>query len=200
MVDQCNELNQSEKTFVDNSSLIWKGPKFTLYELPISKLDSIAQKGKLAFEREMKAIRESQTDSEKVLYFNGFESSPVQEAFSGSGAFSGIFKDWNHLVDEKLKSGLPGDSCEILFWARGFEKDLFARSIFEFIQKDGEQTVDYKYDQFQHFYCSLKDNWMRICIPFVLKTPHDRVMLSIRNKDLKNYQLIVDDLLIRKKP
>jgi hypothetical protein len=99
-----------------------------------------------------------------------------------------------------LKNGLPGDTCEILFWAKGFEKDLFARSIFEFVQKDGDETVDYKYDQFQRYYCSLRDGWMRIRIPFVLKTDNDQVHLAVQNKDLKQFRLFVDDLIIQKKP
>jgi hypothetical protein len=67
------------------------------------------------------------------------------------------------------------------------------------VQKDGDQTVNYKYDQFQRYFCSLKDGWMRIRIPFVLKTASDRVMLSVRNEDLKHFQFVVDDLMIRRK-
>ena len=95
---------------------------------------------------------------------------------------------------------MPGDTCELLFWVKGYQTDLMARSIFEFVQKKGDETVDYKYDQFQHFYCSLKDNWMRIRIPFVLKSDHDKVMLAIRNPDMKHFRLVVDELIIRKKP
>jgi len=200
MVDNCKDLNPSEKNMVSHSSLVWQGPKFAFYQLPIDKLSAIASEGEVAFENEMKDLHEGKRDTTQVLFYNGFENTQVEGSFAGSGAFTGEIGDWNHLMDEKIKNGLPGDTCQILFWTKGFEKDLFARSIFEFIQKDGDQTVDYKYDQFQHFYCSFKDGWMRIRIPFVLKTSNDRVMLSVRNKDLKHFQLVVDDLLIRKQP
>ena len=200
LVDNCKELNQSEKKLVSYSSLVWQGPKFTFYQLSIDKLSAIASEGEAVFKNEMKDLHEGIRDTTQILFYNGFENIRVEGSFAGSGAFTGEIGNWNHLLDEKLKNGLPGDTCEILFWAKGFEKDLFARSIFEFIQKDGDQTVDYKYDQFQHFYCSLKNDWMRIRIPFVLKTASDRVMLSVRNKDLKHFQLVVDDLIIRKQP
>ena len=199
MVDNCNELNPSEKNIVGESSLVWQGPKFSLYRFSIDRLDSLAQKGQHLFNAEMQALHAGVVDSTKVLFYNGFESSPLAGSFAGSGAFSGEIKNWNHILDTQLKKGLPGDTCELLFWAKGIETDLFARSNFEFVQKDGDQTVNYKYDQFQRYFCSLKDGWMRIRIPFVLKTANDRVMLSFRNKDLKHFQLVVDDLVIRKK-
>jgi hypothetical protein len=199
MVDNCNELNVSEKNLLSQASLVWQGPKFAMYSLPVNKLDSLAANGQKLFENEMHDLYNGKVDSTCTLYFNGFENNPIQGAFAGSGAFSGEMKNWNNLLNEKLANGLPGDTCEVLFWAKGFETDLFARSIFEFVQKDGDQTVNYKYDQFHRYFCSLKDGWMRIRIPFVLKTASDRVMLSVRNEDLKHFQLVVDDLLIRKK-
>jgi hypothetical protein len=200
VVDNCNDLNQAEKNLVSNSTLVWKGPKFAFYSLPISQLDSIAIRGKKSFDHEMKVIYNGAIDSSKVLFFDGFENSIEEGAFAGKGSYSGEIGEWNHLVNVTLKNGLPGDTCEILFWAKGFEKDLFARSIFEFVQKDGDETVDYKYDQFQRYYCSLRDGWMRIRIPFVLKTDNDQVHLAVQNKDLKQFRLFVDDLIIQKKP
>lgn len=199
VVENCNELNTPEKNLVSQSSLVWQGPKFSLYHFPVGRLDSLAQKGQRLFNAEMQPLYVGQIDSTKVLFYNGFESNRLDKAFVGFGAFSGDIKNWNNLLNEKLKNGLPGDTCELLFWAKGFETDLFARSIFEFVQKDGDQTVNYKYDQFQRYFCSLKDGWMRVRIPFILKTANDKVMLSVRNEDLKHFQLVVDDLLIRKK-
>lgn len=200
VVDNCNDLNQAEKNLVSNSTLVWEGPKFAFYSLPIPQLDSIGIRGKKSFEDEMKAIYDGAVDSAKVLFFNGFENNIEEGAFAGKGSYSGEISEWNHLVNVTLKNGLPGDTCEILFWAKGFEKDLFARSIFEFVQKNGDETVDYKYDQFQRYYCSLRDGWMRIRIPFVLKTANDQVHLAVQNKDLKQFWLFVDDLIIQKKP
>lgn len=200
MVDNCKDLNSSEKNLVQHASLVWQGPKFAFYQLPVVQLDTIALQGEKAFADEMKAIHEGTADSTRILYYNGFESTPDKEAFYGSGVYSGEIKDWNHLVDKQIRNGMPGDTCELLFWVKGYQTDLMARSIFEFVQKKGDETVDYKYDQFQHFYCSLKDNWMRIRIPFVLKSDHDKVMLAIRNPDMKHFRLVVDELIIRKKP
>lgn len=200
VVDQCNNLNQAEKTLVSHSELIWKGPKFSLFSLQVARLDSIALNGQKVFNNEMLPLREGKVDSAQVLYFNGFEASPATGAFSGSGAFTGTMENWSHPLTEKLKNGMPGDSCELLFWVKGYEKDLFARSIFEFVQKDGEQVVEYKYDQLQHFYCGFKDDWMRIRIPFVLKSENDLVMLAIRNPDLENYPFVLDEIIIRKNP
>lgn len=200
VVDQCNNLNQAEKTLVSHSELIWQGPKFSLFSLQIAQLDSISLNGQKAFNNEMLSLREGDVDSTQVLYFNGFEASPADGSFAGSGAFTGTLGDWSHPLSEKLKNGMPGDSCELLFWVKGYEKDLFARSIFEFVQKDGEQVVEYKYNQLQHFYSGFKNDWMRIRIPFVLKSENDQVMLAIRNPDLKNFPLILDEIIIRKQP
>ncbi len=200
MVDECNNLNIAEKNLVIHSSPVWQGPKFSLYSLPVDQLDSIALYGQKSFEREMRPIREGQIDSTQVLYYNGFETSPMTGSFAGSGAFTGSMENWNHPLEEKIKNGLPGDTCELLFWVKGLEKDLMPRTTFEFVQKNGDQTVDYKYDQFQHFFCSLKDNWMRIRIQFVLQSENDLVMLAIRNRDLKNFQLVLDEIIIRKQP
>lgn len=200
MVDNCKNLTAPEINLFKHSTMVWQGPKFGFYSLPIAQLDSIAIRGQRSFDNEMKAIHDGAIDSAKVLFFNGFENSIHEGSFAGKGSFSGEMGEWNHLVDMTLKNGMPGDTCEILFWAKGFEKDLFARSIFEFVQKDRDQTIDYKYDQFQRYICSLKDGWMRIRISFILKTTNDRVMLAVQNKDLKHFNLIVDDLIIQKKP
>jgi hypothetical protein len=198
MVENCNDLTSPEKNLVQHSSLVWQGPKFAFYQLSLTNLNAAALDGEEAFKNEMNTIYEGRADSTQLLYFNGFENNPQKDAFQGAGAFSGEIKNWNRVLEEKIKNGLPGDTCEILFWVKGYETDLMPRSIFEFVQKNGEETVDYKYDQFQHFYCSLKDGWMRVRIPFVLKSANDLVMLSIRNGDLKHFQLLVDDVMIRK--
>jgi hypothetical protein len=198
-VDICNDLNQAEKNLVKRSTMVWKGPKFAFYSLQLAMLDSLSASGQKIFENEMRPIYGGTIDSTRILFYSGFENNPSENAYAGKGAYTGQIDEWNHLVDANLKKGLPGDTCELLFWAKGFEKDMFARSIIEFIQKNGEQTVDYKYDQFQHFYCSLKDGWMRIRIPFILKSANDRVLVAVRNKDLGKFQLVVDDLIIRKK-
>ena len=200
MVENCNELTSAEKNLVLHSSLVWKGPKFTFYQLPIAQLDTIALQGKESFNNEMNAIYEGKADSTKLLYFNGFENNPQKETFYGKGAFSGEMKNWNRIIEENIKNGLPGDTCELLFWVKGYQTDLMPRSNFEFVQKNGEETVDYKFDQFQHFYCSLNEDWMRIRIPFVLKSTNDFITLAIRNTGLNHFQLLVDDVIIRKLP
>lgn len=198
MVENCNDLTLSEKTLVNHAAMVWQGPKFTFYKLPVENLEIIASEGEQAFSSEMAAIYKGRADSSQILYFNGFEGNPQPEAFHGAGAFSGEIKNWNRIVEEKIRNGAPGQACELLFWVKGYETDLMARSIIEFVQKNGDETVDYKYDQFQHYYTSLKDGWMRIRIPFVLKSENDLVMLTIRNENLKNFALFVDDVIIRK--
>ena len=179
MVDNCNELSVPEKNLVQHSILVWKGPKFTFYQLPVAQLDTIAAQGEKTYTDEMKPMHEGTSDSTKVLFYNGFEKSLNKDSFYGAGAFSGDIMIWNHILDHKIRNGKPGDACEILFWVKGYETDLMPRTVFEFVQKNGDQTIDYKYDQFQHFYCSLKDGWMRIRIPFVLKSENDQVMVTI---------------------
>lgn len=198
MVDNCNELTFAERNLVAHSSLVWLGPKFTLYRLPISELDSIAVEGQNRFKREMDAVYASAPDSSSVFYFNDFEANEVSGSFQGKGSFTGEINNWNRILEQNLKGGMPGDTCEITFWVKGYETDLLPRTVFEFVQKDDDNTVDYKYDQFQHFYCSFKGDWMRIRIPFVMKTGTDFVTVAIRNTDLKHFQLQVDDVLVRK--
>jgi len=200
MVDNCNDLSNPEKNLVRHSSLIWKGPKFAFYQLPVAMLDTISMRGTLAFENEMKIIHDGNADTTRILYYNGFEDNQNADVFYGSGAFSAEIKNWNRIVEQKIKNAQPGDSCEVLFWVKGYETDLMARSIIEFVQKTDDQTVDYKYDQFQHYYSSLKDGWMRIKIPFVAKSTDDLVMVTLRNADLKNFSLVVDEVIIRKRP
>lgn len=199
LVDNCNNLSESENNLVKHAKLVWQGPKFAFYRLPVAELDSISTKGEISFKNEMSVVYEGKSDSAQILYFNGFENNPAESTFHGSGAFSGEIKNWNRILEQKIRNGIPGDSCELLFWVKGYETDLMPRSIFEFVQKSGDETVDYKYDQFQHFYCSLNKNWMRIRIPFVLKSPSDFVTVAIRNGDLKHFRLFVDDVLIRRK-
>lgn len=199
LVENCKELNKPEENLVKHASLVWQGPKFAFYKFELSQLDSIALKGEREFTEEMSSVYAGKADSSTVYYFDGFESVKSSVAFHGSGAYSGEIRNWNHVLDTQITKGFPGDSCALYFWVKGYETDLMARTVFEFVQKNGDETVEYKFDQFQHFYCSLKDGWMRIRIPFVLKTGHDRVMLAIRNPDLKHFQLVLDDLLIQKR-
>jgi len=200
MVDNCNTLTTPEKNLVHHAQPVWQGPKFSLFKLEINQLDTLAKIGENQFNNEMAAIYAGHADTSKILWFNGFEDSLQPGAFAGNGALKGNLGIWTRIVEKQISGGTPGDTCEILFWVKGYETDLFARSIIEFIQKDGEQTTGYIYDQLQHFYCSLKNDWMRIKIPFVMKTGNDLVMVTVLNKDLKNFELLADDVIIRKKP
>lgn len=198
MVDNCNQLTVPEHNLVNHASFVWQGPKFSLYRLEIDKLDLIAAEGKLQFDTEMDAIYNDKADSSRILYFNGFEDTPNEETFAGLGAMTGDISKWKRILETNLNGGMPGDSCEMYCWVKGYEEDRFARTVFEFVQKDGENVVEYKYDQFQHFYSSFKGDWMRIRIPFVLKSSNDFIMLSFRNPDLKKFSIVVDDLLVKK--
>ncbi len=200
MVDNCNELSEAERNLVNHSPQIWKGDKFAFYRFEVDRFDSIAVLGKLKFDTEMNAIYAGQADTSKILFFNGFEDTPQEETFAGTGSLAGNLGNWTRIVETHVKGANPGDKCEILFWVKGYETDLFARSIIEFIQKDGEQTVGYKYDQFQHHFTSFKDGWMRIRIPFEIKSTNDLVMVTVMNKDLNPFHLFADDVVIRKKP
>ncbi|HET6556474.1 MAG TPA: hypothetical protein VFG54_04110 [Prolixibacteraceae bacterium] len=200
MVDNCNNLTPNERNIVEHSTQVWQGPKFAFYSLPVARLDTIALKGQKAYESEMRPIYEGTADSMKVFHYDGFELSKTDKAFAGEGAFTAPIARWSHPVEKKITNGLPGDSCELTFWVKGYETDLLARSIFEFVQKDGDEVKEYKYDQFQHYFVSFKNDWMRIRIPFVLKSANDLVLLAIMNEEMKDFQLVLDDVVIRKLP
>lgn len=199
MVDNCNDLNIAEKELVSHASRVWQGPKFAFYSLSIAQLDTIAANGKKAFESDMKAIYEGIADTTQVLFFDGFENNKTNLAFAGQGAFTSPIVNWSHPMEFQVKNGVPGDTCEVFFWVKDYETDLMARSVLEFVQKDGDKVTEYKYDSFQHYFYSFKDNWMRICIPFVLKSTQDHLYLAIRNEQMKNFQLVMDDLIIQRK-
>ncbi|MBC8004030.1 MAG: hypothetical protein H7X84_01040 [Verrucomicrobia bacterium] len=200
MVDNCNNLTTAERNMVKHSSPVWQGPKFAFYSLPVAMLDTIALKGQKAFEREMRPIYEGTADSMQVFFYNGFETAKTDQAFAGEGAFTAPIVNWSHPVEKKITNGLPGDSCELTFWIKDYETDLLARSVFEFVQKDGNEVKEYKYDQIQRYFVSFNNDWMRIRIPFVLKSANDLVLLAIRNEEMKDFQLVLDDLIIQKKP
>lgn len=197
LVDTTASLNQAEKRILQHSGLLWNGPKFSLYTLPVDTLKQLAHEGKIRYKEELASL-EADSLIPEILYLNRFEDLPNNTTFSGIGAFSAGIQNWNRIVDVELQKGLPGEQVELMFWVYGYETDLMARSIIEFVQKNGEETVDYKYTQFQHHYNSLHNGWMRIRIPFVLKSENDKVMVSVRNPDLKNFKLIIDDVIIRK--
>lgn len=198
MVDNCNELNNAERELVNHAAKVWQGPKFAFYSLPVAQLDSIALKGQKAFDGEMKAIYEGTADTTQVLFYDGFENNQTELAFAGQGAFTSPIVNWSHPMEFQIRNGVVGDTCEVLFWVKDYETDLLARSVFEFVQKDGDKVVEYKYDQFQRYLYSIKGDWMRIRIPFVVKSANDHLYLAIRNEELKNFQLVLDDMLIRK--
>jgi hypothetical protein len=198
MVDNCNDLNKPERELVRHASKVWQGPKFAFYSFPVAMLDTIANNGQKAFEREMKAIYEGTADTSRVLFFDGFENNKSDEAFAGSGAFTSPIVNWSHLLEFKIKNGVPGDSCEVLFWVKNYETDLLARSVFEFVQKDSDKVMEYKYDQLQRYFCSFHNDWMRVRIPFVIRSANDHLFLAIRNEEMKKFNLVVDDMLIRK--
>lgn len=200
MVDNCNNLTLAERNMVNHATPVWQGPKFAFYSLPVAMLDTMALDGKKAFESEMRPLYEGVADSMQVFFYNGFEAAQTDQAFAGEGAFTAPIANWSHPVEKKITNGLPGDSCELTFWIKDYETDLLARTVFEFVQKAGDEVKEYKYDQMQRYFVSFKDDWMRIRIPFVLKSDSDLVLLAIRNEEMKDFQLVLDDVVIRKVP
>ena len=198
LVDNCAELTDNEKQLVNLSDKIWEGPKFSLHSLSIESLKNIAIEGQKQYEHEIGAVHAGQLDSVNCIAYDSFEKIIYKEALYGKGAVWGSAKSWRKLFDDKLSGVKPGDKCELLFWVRNFEKDLMARTVFEFVQKNADEVTNYQLDQFQHFFWSFKDDWMRIRIPFEVKSENETINLLIKNSDLKNFSLVADELIIRK--
>ncbi len=198
VVDNCSELNANEQRLVSLSEKIGEGPEFSLYRLDIDPLQRLAQEGEQQFEREMQFIHAGQQDSVNCIAYDSFEQIIYREAFYGKGAVRGSARCWCKLFDDNLKGVKPGDKCELFFWVHNFEKDLMARTAFELVQKNGDEVSNYQSDQFQHFFWSFKDGWMRIRIPFEVHSEDEKISLSVRNKELKSYPLVIDELMIKK--
>ena len=199
LVDNCAELSDNERRIVRLSEKIEEGPKFSLHWLSMDSLRNLASEGQKQFEREMKFIHAGKLDSADCIAYNSFEQIIFKEALYGKGAVWGSARFWHKLFDAELKGVKAGDRCEILFWVRNFETDLMGRTNFEFVQKKGNEVTNYQLEQFQHFFCSFSGEWMRIRIPFEVRSDNEKILLSIRNKELKDYPLVADELIIRKR-
>lgn len=199
LVDNCSELSDNEKRLISLSEKIWEGPKFNLHRLPLEPLRNLALEGQKQFEQEMEFIHAGQLDSVGCIVYESFDKIIYKEPLYGKGAVWSAARFWRSLFDNNLTGVKAGDKCELLFWVHNFEKDLMGRTVFEFTQKNGDQVVNYQLGQFQHFFCSFSGDWMRIRIPFEVRSENEKISLSIRNKELKRYPVVVDELIVRKK-
>ncbi|MDX9880881.1 MAG: hypothetical protein RBS73_02370 [Prolixibacteraceae bacterium] len=199
VVDRCTELSHNEKRLISLSEKIWEGTKFSLHCLSLGALHNLAAEGQKQFEEEMKLVHAAQLDSAGCIAYESFDKIIYKEPLYGKGAVWGSARFRRSLFDNNLSGVKAGDQCEILFWVHHFEKDLMGRTVFEFVQKNGDQVTNYQLGQFQHFFCSFRGNWMRIRIPFEVRSENEKISLSVRNKELKRYPLVMDELIVRKR-
>ncbi len=196
LVDRCNELNANEQRIVGYSEKIWEGPAFSLYKLPLAPMKQYAQQQELAFEKKMEFVHAAQLDSVNCIVYDSFEKIICKDALYGKGAVWGAAKFWRKLFNQELKNAQAGQNYNITFWVKSFNKDMMGRTVFELVQKTGDQITNYQQDQFQHFFHSFRGDWMQIQIPIKVQSDKEILSISVRNQDLGTFPIVLDELLI----
>ncbi|WMJ75615.1 hypothetical protein RCC89_21015 [Cytophagaceae bacterium ABcell3] len=199
------ELEPTEKTIIDKSKLIHKGPEFSVYELPFSTLENLHNENKQKVFNEYNSL-------EKHLLTNGFESNNPQcnminltfdegagnKVLRGNGSLLVDITQETTLYDGPAPSQKEITPYVLNFWVGDFTKDVYARGRYVIDLKDNDGNIIKRHeDQYFRKLTTLDNDWALIEVDFDLDENCSHIAVKVKNNEMVKGMIHFDEMLIR---
>ena len=189
-------LNEDEQRIANMSTSLYENEKFILKRLELEQLKALTDLYKheiltrLAQTTFVKSGEYWVSDSNLYVDFSNYEK--VEKV---------AYKAWVTLYDKSLDGVKSGRRFYVSFWVEDYIRDGRMRANIELIQKNkvDNSTVNYFYSDIHRHIKAFDRNKALVEFTFETKANDERIILSIRNRVLKNDNTIINGLLIGEK-
>ena len=183
---------------------IYKNDKFSLFELPKNTLFANTAKAEItAFDKIKNTLKPQNgflvTDTGNFVYYNGFNDRSTNQAFRGSGAFSGIKKGKNVFAGFQPHTFKTGHTYIASIWMYNNHKDALNNWLRFMIEEHDVASDTYYTTVCLPEQCeTIFGNWSMVELKFIVNNPGNEVCIATQGKDEDSkIPLLADDLLIR---
>lgn len=206
LIASSNEtVSKYEQRVLNLATLIYKGDKFSFYELKPSKLFRNTAREELEyFEQIRSELFEKNgflvNDTNSILFYEDFEDKASNISLAGHGAFMGWKNKYNKFVSFEAGTFKPDEKYIASFWmynaGENYGQDML-NSMFILQEKDGDNSawsaiINPAYSQV------INGDWSLVEMEFILKYPNSATTFMLKGSDYHKKQIYIDDLMIYK--
>ena len=206
LIASSNEtLSKYEQRVLNLANLIYKGEKFSFYELELSDLFKNTTDEELEYFEQIKKeliIKNGflTNDSNSFFFYDGFEDKISEISLMGNGAFTGWKNKYNKFVSFDAGTFKSNEKYIASFWmyngGENYGQDML-NSMFILQEKDGENSAWSKianpaYSQV------INGNWSLVEMEFKLKYPNSATTFMLKGSDYHKKQIYIDEFMIYK--
>ncbi|MCG8501072.1 MAG: hypothetical protein MJB12_11775, partial [Firmicutes bacterium] len=194
LINKSAYLNEDEQRIANAATLLYENEKFILERLEVQDIKALPDLYK--HEVFTKLTQNEFVKSGECWVSN----SNLYVDFSNYEKIEKIpYKAWVTLYDKSLDGVKSGRKFYVSFWVEDYMRDGRMRANIELIQKNkiDNSTTNYFYSDIHRHIKAFDGNKALVEFTFETKTNDEKIILSIRNKVLKNDDTIIHGLLIR---
>lgn len=198
-----NECNEYEKEIISYSRSLFMSDDYCIYKISLSQLKKYYEnysKHKMQFAKSnciFKFENYFTNDTLGGIVFQDFKNNSNVIGCFDKGVLTGKCSNYTTIINSEIPNN--NDSLITLsFWVKNLQHDLMGRTNFEITAKTKENEVySILYSNFVFHYGQLDDNWAQIEYSFKIKNKTDVINATIWNPELKDVDLIIDDVLLK---
>ncbi len=197
-------LDENEKRFLRYSTFLFSANNIDFYRLTIDSLYKLCDDFQQVLYDDYQSNKKYENmpdvfsnDSCGNFDFRTWESTSTPNAFEGNGALQGVANQENVIYKGNPFKNIP-TKAELSFWVSNFTDDLYGRSRFEIysVNKKGEKYL-FRDGRLADYASAIKEGWGLICIEAEIPQDCERMILTVRNKEMLPKPIYFDNLLIR---
>jgi hypothetical protein len=201
---RCDEVNQNERRLIEQADKVDSTEGFDIYSLPVTAFRNIYLSDAARAKVEMltqKAIGSAvffTSDTINRSVVADFDSLLSSSAYAGKGCFTGKTRQYNLIFYDTLPHADTSLTYTGSLWLGHFRTDLMPRSTLIAIQTDstGKELFYDSWTVFRQL-GAIDGDWARIEWKFKLRDPALRVKVFLNNDQIRNGEILVDELMIR---
>jgi hypothetical protein len=196
--------SKGEQNLIDHSSLIYKGDKMNFYKLPFSTLEHLTDSLYIKTKNEINSQRlnsfgDLQSDGNiKDFEYLNFDSLNSKSSYLGNGAVISKCDEFTKVFDQQIPYCSANTDYIISFWYGNILEDVSSRCTVIITYADSTNKL-YKEEYYMIANCIkiIDQNWALCEFKIKLNHAKDKLSVTLKNSQLRNKVLFVDELLIR---
>jgi hypothetical protein len=197
---------QSYDHFLEDTELLFEGERMKLMRLPLSsfasRLEREQARVRAAFAIDSTLFQHSafrSTDSLLNFAYQALDQGPSEAAYLGTGGLSQKYPEFTEIWNTKLPGMAPEGQYICSFWVY-VQPPVTARAeivLYEVNPSDGSHLHQTYTQVHQSIQLVDTNGWVLVEFPFTRQSADSRFSLQLKNRDLRQTELLVDELLIR---